>query len=252
MIRDLAHHRGVQILVAFICLSYGIHTSWTHLREAPRAGMVQTLEERSGILGASHQAARCIMAEGGMDRVHEITQASRQIAMTLERYLPPRDEETPLLERLTELARTAGLEVTSLSPSGTEEGDGYERTSYQISVRGAYWPIATYLASIADQDQFFQIVGFRASVQTSPEDPGPTVHSASFTIEAFRALDGQVRVADLSDGALLPDQGDVRYERGPSGDLWQVITIADSPDPVRIPVPAPLEAQAEQWLQQNP
>ena len=67
----------------------------------------------------------------------------------LERLIPATDEVGGLLRAMSDAEERIGVEVTMMRPRPLEESDHYDRLSYELTVRGSYHAIGSFLAAIA-------------------------------------------------------------------------------------------------------
>lgn len=239
MIAQLLSQPRTHMALAALLLSAGLFGFWETYRELPRQQTVHTLQDREVILTASHQAARCILAEGGVERVRDATEAYRALLTQLEGYLPQPEDERSILDLITETARETGVQVTSLNPGSTEISEDYEMAPFDVVIEGQYWPIAEFLSAMVEYDQVFK--AYDLAVGAVGNAPGAL--RASLRLESYRGLP---RTPEME---IEPGDWREEYSRGTTGDLWLTFTLPGSPDPIRVPVPDRHRSIAEQNIQ---
>jgi type IV pilus assembly protein PilO len=72
----------------------------------------------------------------------------RELAV-LRHLVPTSNEVPPLLESISNAARSVGLELSEVSPDGVVNGDQFDTYKYKLGVTGPYHQIAEFLGNVA-------------------------------------------------------------------------------------------------------
>lgn len=173
--------RRVAALCAFLAVS-GLYFAHTYLF-APQAERTDSRRSRVERLEASNRAASGIAAQGDGE-LEERLALYRDHIMRLEALIPANEEVAALLDAITDEERTAGVEMTMMRPEPVEPGDYYDRLSYQVTVRGDYHAVGSFMAAIAS----LQRIVAPGDLVITPADPpaGEDLAEAGSILAGFR------------------------------------------------------------------
>lgn len=134
------------LLCAFLAVSglYFIHTyvfAPIDERSESRRLRLERVEE-------SNRRATRIAALGDSE-LEERLALYRDHIGRLEALIPADEEVAALLDAISDEERRAGVEMTMMRPEPVEPGDYYDRLGYQVTVRGGYHAVGSFMASIA-------------------------------------------------------------------------------------------------------
>lgn len=138
------------ILCAFLAVSglYFVHTyvfaPMIERTQSRRLRLERVVEDNRG-------ATR--IAEPGDGELEERLTAYRDHIARLEALIPADEEVAALLDAISDEERRAGVEMTMMRPEPVERGDYYDRLTYQLTVRGGYHAVGSFMASIASLER---------------------------------------------------------------------------------------------------
>jgi len=171
----------VAALCAFLAVS-GLYFAHTYLF-APRAERTESRRSRVERLEASNRAASGVAAQGDGE-LEERLALYRDHIMRLEALIPADEEVAALLDAITDEERRAGVEMTMMRPEPVEPGDYYDRLSYQVTVRGDYHAVGSFMAAIASLERIVA----PGDLVITPVDPpaGDDLAEAGSILAGFR------------------------------------------------------------------
>ena len=156
--------RRTAILCAFLAVS-GLYFVHTYLF-APRAERADTRRLRVERLEESNRSARRVAAMGDSELEARLA-LYREHIVRLEALIPANEEVAALLDAISDEERKAGVEMTMMRPEPVEPGDYYGRLSYEVTVRGGYHAVGSFMASIASLERIVAPV----DLVITPVDP---------------------------------------------------------------------------------
>ena len=142
--------RRSAIVCAFLAVS-GLYFAHTYLF-APVAERAESRRLRIERLEESNQDAGRAAALGDRQLEERLGLYRERIA-SLEALIPADEEVAALLDAISDEERRAGVEMTMMRPDPMEPGDYYDRLSYQVSVRGDYHSVGSFLTAIASLER---------------------------------------------------------------------------------------------------
>ena len=138
----------------------------------------QEIAEKTGI------AANLDKFEGEVARLDaELNRALRE--------LPDKREIDRLLDRISDKARDAGLEIRLFQPQGERLRDFYAEVPVQIEVRGTYHELASFFDEVAHLSRVVNVEDFKMGAPDREEDG--TILNTSVVMTSFRFLDESER-----------------------------------------------------------
>ncbi len=141
---DPKQRNALLVAVALVAAFYFFHAYWY----SPRAEEVETMAENLEQLENRNRQAQIIAARGGSQLEERMVLYERHVGR-LEQLIPARDEVAVLLESVTRQAQVDGVDLASIRPASTEQGEFYTRQVYDLTVVGEYHDVARFLSSIA-------------------------------------------------------------------------------------------------------
>ena len=175
------------LLCAFLAVS-GLYFVHNHVF----ARMAERSESRRLRLERVEESNRGAMriAELGDGELEERLTLYRGHIVRLEALIPADEEVAALLDAISDEERRAGVEMTMMRPEPVEPGDYYDRLSYQLTVRGGYHAVGSFMASIASLDRIVAPGDLVVTpVDSPPGDAGQAIGliHASFRIRTYVA-----------------------------------------------------------------
>lgn len=138
------------ILFAFLSVA-GLYFAHTYLF-APMAGRTESRRLRIERLEENNRDAGRAAALGDSELEKRLVLYGDQIAR-LEALFPADEEVAALLDAISDEERRAGVEMTTMRPEPVEPGDYYDRLSYQVTVRGGYHAVGSFMTAIASLER---------------------------------------------------------------------------------------------------
>jgi len=173
--------RKSSVLVAFLALSGVYFTHTCHY--APGMERVETARRRLVRIEEANRGARAGAAMGEAE-LEERLALYREHIGRLEQLIPVNEEVAALLEAVSDEERRAGVEMTMMRPEPVEPGDYYDRLSYQVTVRGDYHAVGSFMAAIASLERIVA----PGDLVITPVDPpaGDDLAEAGSILAGFR------------------------------------------------------------------
>lgn len=138
------------ILCAFLAVS-GLYFVHTYVF-APMVERTQSRRLRLERVEESNRGAARIAELGDSELEERLTAYGDHIAR-LEALIPADEEVAALLDAIADEERRAGVEMTMMRPEPVQPGDYYDRLSYQVTVRGGYHAVGSFMAAIASLER---------------------------------------------------------------------------------------------------
>ena len=88
----------------------------------------------------------------------EVNQISEQFQAAVE-YLPSKSRVEDVLDQLYTLARSTGVSISQVQPSGTEKQKFYEMLKVKVQVTGAYPNLTNFLVEVSKLPRIIKING---------------------------------------------------------------------------------------------
>ncbi|MDE2875108.1 MAG: type 4a pilus biogenesis protein PilO [Gemmatimonadota bacterium] len=138
------------VLCVLLAVS-GLYFAHTYLF-APSAARTESLRLRLERLEEGNRGANRVAALGDAELEQRLALYREHIAR-LEALIPANEEVAALLDAISDEERRAGIEMTMMRPEPVRPGEFYDRLSYQVTVRGGYHAVGSFLAAIASLDR---------------------------------------------------------------------------------------------------
>lgn len=151
---------------------------------SPRTVEAADIEIHVEELTSKNMAAQAVVATYGTDLPRRLALFEENIRQ-LEELIPRRADVPILIDRVTEQAQRAGIQLTNLSPSSEQAGEHYTQQVYELQVIGDYHSIAEYLTAIGSLPQMVRSQNVRLSVEDPDAAGGGPRLRAIFQIETF-------------------------------------------------------------------
>ncbi len=146
--KDPGKRNAVLMAVLVLSSAYLLHSYvYTPIRENTDA-----LQVRLGKLEDQNRRAEAAADRGGAELERRLTTYEAHVAQ-LEKLIPASEEVAALLEAISLEERRAGVEVTVMRPDLVEEGEFYDRWSYELGVRGGYHAVGSFMTAIASLER---------------------------------------------------------------------------------------------------
>lgn len=115
---------------------------------APRAEAVADLREHAEALEVQNRTARAVVQSSGEDDVERRLASYRDQLGVVEGLIPSSEELPVLLDRISEEARSSGVDLSLIRPAQASREEYYTRRVYDLAVLGSYHQIGDFLARI--------------------------------------------------------------------------------------------------------
>lgn len=183
LIPDNPKQKNAMLVGAVLLLAlYPFYSFWYSGQREEVDGMQARLET----LEANNRRAQVVAARGGGD-LEELTALFERHVAALEELIPAAEEVAGLLDDISERARRSGVEQNRFNPEPSEQGQFYNKTSYEMAVVGEYHDVARFLTEIASLPRIVTPVELDLTlfdqVDVYPELESPVL--ASFRIETY-------------------------------------------------------------------
>ena len=101
--------------------------------------------------------------------------------------MPTSNEVPPLLESISNAARRAGLELSTVSPDGVVNGDQFDTYKYKIGVSGPYHQVGEFLANVGSMPRIVAPINvtLTPSARSDPAHPDERMLDVSFGIQTY-------------------------------------------------------------------
>jgi type IV pilus assembly protein PilO len=109
------------------------------------------------------------------------------------RELPEKREIPQLLATVSDLAKSAGLEVSSFKPRGESYRDFYAEVPVDVEVLGRYHQVASFFDEVANLDRIVNIGTIQGKIHTAQESD--VALKVNFVATTFRYLDDDERAS---------------------------------------------------------
>lgn len=261
------------IILSSLCLS-GAYL-WYALRYQVLESEIAVLAQRDAALSADNQLATQTITTLDMDRVKKTKQAYERQEEAVRQLLPADTTKGSFIPVVNQALDEYGLTLIRLNPMDRERGPKYDIEPYDLAVQGKYHEIGAFLTAMGSAERITRLRNFKWTI--SKDIPGGDIAAeramvAEMTLQTF--LQGTGTTAEEATGVqaggapgtpgapgALPASSSsasekptapvTRYERDPSGQLWQIIYVPSRDKEVRIPVTKAGRATAEAWLATN-
>ncbi len=197
--RDARRRSAVLVAVLGLSGAYFVHA----YRYAPGMERAEATRFRLSELERLMREARPVPPAEESDPRRSQAEHERHLAR-LETLIPAREEVASLLESISVVERETGVEVTMLRPEPPEEGELYDRRSYEVMVRGGYHEIASFMTAVASLRWI--VVPSDIAIVTDPE-AGAARPDASAALVASLRIQTYVASAAEPASASAPVTG---------------------------------------------
>ncbi|HXT18468.1 MAG TPA: type 4a pilus biogenesis protein PilO [Gemmatimonadaceae bacterium] len=137
-----------QRLVIVAILAVGLAGVYQQLYWTPKRDDLHLIEVRLDTLDSLNKVAKLEVAKGTATKMKQEADAYARELNTLRHLVPTSNEVPPLLESISNAARSAGLELSAVAPDGVIQGDQFDTYKYKIGVVGPYHKVGAFLANI--------------------------------------------------------------------------------------------------------
>jgi type IV pilus assembly protein PilO len=169
---------GMAPLLLAFAFYYFVHS--------PKAEELATMETRLEDLEAKNATARAIVAQGGGPDLQQRLALYEANMEQLEQLIPSRAEVPELLRSITVEAQRNGVELVSMAPSGEEPGTYYMRQTYDISVRGGYHEIGSFMSVLGSLSRIITATEMNLAPAGNRNAPADSVSlMAEFVAETY-------------------------------------------------------------------
>jgi type IV pilus assembly protein PilO len=139
-------HKQVALMVGILAI--GLAWAFFEYWYTPRQQEIETLEVRLVQLQDQNRRAQVLAARGATDLEEGLAIYERHLGRLEE--LIPREAEVPVLLRtITSEAIRSGVDMGSLRPEPSREGEFYRLDAYEMAVIGEYHDVGRFLTSVA-------------------------------------------------------------------------------------------------------
>jgi type IV pilus assembly protein PilO len=132
----------VAVLAALLIIPYWYY-AWK-----PKADTLTVVQEHVDKLDAANQKAKAELAKGNVDQLRAEAAVLTKNLEIIRQLVPTSNEVPSLLEQVSTAARRVNLDLGSVEPEPTVEGEQFDTYRYKISVQGDYHGIAEFLTNV--------------------------------------------------------------------------------------------------------
>lgn len=137
-----------QRLAIVALLALGLGYVYYQYYWSPKHDDLHTIEVRLDTLDSLNKIAKLEVAKGSASKMKaEAEGYSRELGV-LRHLVPTSNEVPPLLESISNAARSAGLTLSEVAPDGVVQGDQFDTYKYKLGVVGPYHQVGAFLANI--------------------------------------------------------------------------------------------------------
>jgi type IV pilus assembly protein PilO len=180
-----------QKLVVMAILAIGLVAVYQQLVWTPKNDELTQIEARVTALDSMNRLAKMDVAKGTAAKMKaEGDEYARELTV-LRHFVPTSNEVPPLLESISNAARRAGLELSSVAPDGVINGDQFDTYKYHLGVTGPYHKVAEFLANVGSLPRIVSPINLTLT-PTAPSGEiratkGEQLLSASFGVQTYVA-----------------------------------------------------------------
>jgi Tfp pilus assembly protein PilO len=95
-----------------------------------------------------NQKAKAQMAKGTVEQIRSEAESYKDNLTLMRRLVPAANEVTTLIDQIAQTARRVGLDLGSIEPLGTEEGNDFDLYKYRMQVAGGYHQVTSLLTGV--------------------------------------------------------------------------------------------------------
>jgi Tfp pilus assembly protein PilO len=192
----------------FVLVPLVMAVAFQQLVYSKRQEQIVNLEVRVESLQAQNNAMRVVVARYGNDLERRVA-IFREHLVQLEQLIPNREDVPHLINQITEVAGSSGVELATIRPRGETAGDHYNRQTYELEIAGDYHSIAEYLTFIGSLPRIVR----SAHVHIARRDganaaAAPALLRVRFRIDTY-VMPGADDVVVGSDTFVMPPFDDV-------------------------------------------
>jgi Tfp pilus assembly protein PilO len=103
---------------------------------------------RADSLDAWNQGAKAKMAKGTVEEIRADAEAYKANLTLMRQLVPAANEVTTLINQVASTAKRVGLDLGSIEPLGTEEGNDFDLIKYRLQVAGGYHAVTALLTGV--------------------------------------------------------------------------------------------------------
>lgn len=157
----------------------GAFAYWWYAYKPGTADIAKTAV-RATSLDSLNQLAKTQMAKGTVEQLRAEMEAYRANLTLMRRLVPAANEVTTLIDQVASTAKRVGLDIGSVEPLGTEEGNDFDLVKYRVQVVGGYNAVATLLTNVGSLTRI--IVPTNINMQV-PQGNAPNAPATVTTFE---------------------------------------------------------------------
>ena len=120
---------------------------------------------------------------------NEVNQISEQFQSALE-YLPSKSKVEDVLDQLYKIARTKGVSLTRVRPSGSSRKQFYEELSVEIQVSGSYGDLTAFIVEVSQIPRIINIRGLNLAPSSKKSLTGDINLELSGKLVTYRYIEG--------------------------------------------------------------
>jgi Tfp pilus assembly protein PilO len=179
--RDPAFQKKAVLVLVPIAMAVAYHQVYFGDRMAQVAEQAARVES----LESQNNAMRVIVARYGTDLERRVAVFAEHLGQ-LEQLIPGREDVPNLINQITEVAGSTGVELTVLRPGGETPGDHYSRQSYELEVSGDYHSVAEYLTTIGSLPRIARSANLHLlRTEATVSRTGTPLLRARFTVDTY-------------------------------------------------------------------
>jgi len=137
-----------QKLVILAILAMGLAVVYQQLVWTPKSQELHLIEVRLDTLDSLNRLTKLEVAKGTASKMKAEAESYERELAVLRHLVPTSNEVPPLLESISNAARSVGLELSEVSPDGVVNGDQFDTYKYKLGVVGPYHRVAQFFANI--------------------------------------------------------------------------------------------------------
>jgi type IV pilus assembly protein PilO len=180
-----------QKLVVMAILAIGLVAVYQQLVWTPKNAELTQMEARVTALDSMNRLAKMDVAKGTAAKMKAEGDEYARELVVLRHFVPTSNEVPPLLESISNAARRAGLELSSVAPDGVVNGDQFDTYKYRMGVTGPYHKVAAFLANVGSLPRIVSPINLTLTPTTASGEiratKGEQLLNASFGVQTYVA-----------------------------------------------------------------
>jgi type IV pilus assembly protein PilO len=181
------NQRDQLLLAVGIIALLGAGAYW-YFVDQPQAVEREKVVAHLDTLNASNQKARAQLARGTVASIKAEADSLRANLEVMRTLVPASNEVPALIEQVSNAARRARLELSSLDPQPPIEGEMFDTHRYRVRLNGSYHEVGAVLANIASLNRVIAPINLNLQLNSGTSArpaPGKQPLSSTFEIQTY-------------------------------------------------------------------